>query len=556
MGENKRLVIEANPKYWRGTPRPVISPASLLVEPGQLMPTEPPLTHIDLSHSRWWLALTILLGQVTLAFSMFATVVALPKIMSAMSADVTSIHWVMTGFQIARTVPMPALGWLSSLVGNRTLYLAGLFTTVVSTICCGLAWNLESLIAFRVIQGIGAAPAQVTGMVILYEVFPLRQRGLVLGLLLLAGSMGPTIGPSLGGYLVQEYSWRAMFYLSLPTAVMSFILAPIILPKTARPPRPGFDPFGLLTMAIWIVALLLAITQGQRQGWDSAYIRGLFAIAGVFFVAFIILELTVTRPFLELGLYRNWRFVIASIAAFLYESAFNSANFLIALMLQQVFLFTPFHTGLILAPGAVMMGLAGVGAGRLADVIDPRGPILLGLLLQTMAMYSFGLTSLEVSTLWLTFLVILYRMSFGCVHTPLTSIVLNAVPKDRLSMGSGLDGIHRGFASAFGIALGSTVLEHRTLMHLTVLGQGHEASALSVQEATREVAPLLTEAGELGGAVTVKTLAVLREHLFQQAAMTAYQDTFLLLCVVTLLALLPAMLSRERRPVFTKQSNG
>jgi hypothetical protein len=173
-------------------------------------------------------------------------------------------------------------------------------------------------------------------------------------------------------------------------AVMSFIMAPIILPKTARRPRPGFDPFGLLTMAIWIVALLLAITQGQRQGWDSTYILSLFATAGVFFLAFITLQLTVKRPFLELGLYRNARFIIASLAAFLYESAFNSANFLIALMLQQVFLFTPFHAGLILAPGAVMMGLAGVGAGRLADVIEPRGPIFLGLLLRSIAMYPFG----------------------------------------------------------------------------------------------------------------------------------------------------------------------
>jgi DHA2 family multidrug resistance protein len=228
------------------------------------MQTEPPIARVEPSHSRWWLALTILLGQVTLAFSMFAVVVALPKIMSAMSADVTSIHWVMTGFQIARTVPMPALGWLGSLVGNRTLYLGGLVITVASTICCGLAWNLESLIFFRVIQGLGAAPAQVTGMVILYEVFPLRQRGLVLGLLLLAGSLGPTIGPTLGGYLVEEYSWRAMFYLSLPTAVFSLSLAPFMLPKTPKPPRPGLDAFGLMTMAIWIVALLLAITQGQK----------------------------------------------------------------------------------------------------------------------------------------------------------------------------------------------------------------------------------------------------------------------------------------------------
>jgi MFS transporter, DHA2 family, multidrug resistance protein len=123
------------------------------------MLTKSPALHAATPSSRWVLALTILLGQVTLAFSMFAVAVALPNIMSALSADVTTIHWVMTGFQIARTVPMPALGWLSSLVGPRNLYIGGLFLTVLSTMCCGLAWNLESLIFFRVLQGLGAAPA-------------------------------------------------------------------------------------------------------------------------------------------------------------------------------------------------------------------------------------------------------------------------------------------------------------------------------------------------------------------------------------------------------------
>jgi DHA2 family multidrug resistance protein len=506
-------------------------------------------------YSRWWLALTILLGQVTLAFSMFAVVVALPKIMSAMSADVTSIHWVMTGFQIARTVPMPALGWLSSLIGNRSLYLAGMIVTVASTICCGLAWNLESLIFFRVIQGIGAAPAQVTGMVILYEVFPLRQRGLVLGLLLLAGSLGPTIGPTLGGYLVQEYSWRAMFYLSLPTAVVSLTLAPIILPRTPRPAHPGLDAFGLLTMAIWIVALLLAITQGQRQGWDSTYIRGLFATAAVFFAAFLAIELKAERPFLDLGLYRNGRFVIASLAAFLFESAFNSANFLAALLLQQVFQYTPFHAGLILAPGAVAMGVVGLGAGRVADLLDPRLPIVLGLFLQAGAMYALGFTSALTTSAWLTLLVVVYRMSFGCVHTPLTSIVLNTLPAGRLSMGSGLDGIHRGFASAFGIAIGSTVLELRTLSHAIHLGERHESSAPGVREAADAVARLLAEAGELGGGAVGKVLAVIQGQLQQQAQLAAYQDTFSLLCGMTLLALLPALLAGESPAVLSKRPN-
>ncbi len=202
------------------------------------------------------------------------------------------------------------------------------------------------------------------------------------------------------------------------------------------------------------------------------------------------------------------------------------------------------------------MGLVGVGAGRLADLLDPRLPIVLGLLLQVAAMYYLGLTSILTTSASMTGLIIIYRMSFGCVYTPLTSVVLNTLPRGRLSMGSGLDGIHRGFGSAFGIAVGSTVLELRVLTHLINLREQHELSTLSVREASGELAQLLAQAGDLGGTAAAKALFILREHLLQQAETAAYQDTFLLLCAITLLALLPAMLSRGRREDFGKQSNG
>ena len=513
-------------------------------ESTRLAPAATVATPAPLSTSRWVLAATILIGQITLAFSMFAVAVALPNIMAAMSADVSTIHWVMTGFQIARTVPMPALGWFSSLVGYRTLYLSGLVTTVVATICCGLAWNLESLIFFRVLQGLGAAPAQVTGMVILYEAFPSNQRGLVLGLMLLAGSLGPTIGPSLGGYLVQEYSWRAMFFLSLPTAVLSLILSPMVLPKTGRPSRPAVDAFGLLSMAVWVVSLLLAVTQGQREGWDSSYIRCLFALAAVFFAIFVGLELTQRQPFVDLRLYRNLRFVTASIAALLFEAAFNSANFVVALMLQRAFHYTPYQAGLILAPGAVAMGLIGVAAGRLADSFDPRGPIVVGLLLHAAAMYYFGFTTPEVGAVWLTLLVVLYRMSFGWVHSPLTRTVLHTLPPERLSMGSGLDGIHRGLASAFGIALASTLLERRLAAHQIGLAEQHEATALTVQDATAALTDTLMASGTPTAEAQGQALTALWEHLDEQARTAAYQDTFFILCGMTLFALVPALLTR------------
>ncbi|HEY7494744.1 MAG TPA: MFS transporter, partial [Candidatus Tectomicrobia bacterium] len=213
---------------------------------------------------------------------------------------------------------------------------------------------------------------------------------------------------------------------------------------------------------------------------------------------------------------------------------------------QQVFHFTPYHAGLILAPGAIVMGVVGVGAGRLADITEPRWPICLGFVLQAVAMYYLGLTSLTTSTAWLTTLVIVYRMSFGCVHAPLTATVLKTLPPERLSMGSGLDGIHRGFASAFGIALGSTLLERRLTAHQIRLGEQHDTLTSSVWEATSTTTDILTQAGVEQAEAAGQALTILWEQLREQAHVAAYQDTFLMLCGITLLALVPAALARRR----------
>jgi DHA2 family multidrug resistance protein len=430
----------------------------------------------------------------------------------------------------------------------------------MATICCGLAWNLESLIFFRVVQGLSAAPAQVTGMVILYEAFPPGQRGLILGLYLLAGSLGPTIGPTLGGYLVQEYSWRAMFYLSLPTAVLSLILTPIVLPKIAKPPRPAIDAWGLVSMAIWVVALLLAVSQGQRHGWDATSIRSLFAIAGVFFVVFLLLELLQKHPFVDLRLYGSGRFIVASLASLLFDAVFNSANLLVAFMLQQAFLYTPLQAGLMMAPGAVVMGVLGVGAGRLADLMNPRGLIVFGFVLQALAMYYLAGTSLDTSMGWFTVCIMLYRLSLSFVQSPLTGIVLKSAPPERLSMGSGLDGIHRGFGSAFGTALGSMLLERRLMAPETALGEAHELLDSSVSEVTGAVTETLMQAGIGRSEARGQALAALGSYLRQTAQVAAYQDTFVVLCGITLLALVPALLARAPRESIAdpprEQSNG
>jgi MFS family permease len=154
----------------------------------------------------------------TIAFGMFGVVVALPNIITAFGTDVQTVQWVMTGYLIARVVPMPAMGWLTSQLGQRNVYVLGVLGTTVSTVFCGLSWSVESLIAFRILQGAVGAAVMSIGMVILYEAFPPEQRGLAMGLFIMVASLRPTLGQSVGGYLVQEFSWRAIFFWRSPAA--------------------------------------------------------------------------------------------------------------------------------------------------------------------------------------------------------------------------------------------------------------------------------------------------------------------------------------------------
>jgi len=168
------------------------------------------------TRDKWWVATAVLPGQLTVAFGMFGVVVALPNIITAFGTDVRTVQWVMTGYLAARVVPMPAMGWLVNQFGQRNVYVLGVLGTTVATVLCGLAWSMESLIAFRVVQGVLGASVMSLGMVLLYEAFPAEQRGLAMGLFIMVASLGPTLGQSVGGYLVQQLSWRAIFFWPSP----------------------------------------------------------------------------------------------------------------------------------------------------------------------------------------------------------------------------------------------------------------------------------------------------------------------------------------------------
>ncbi len=371
----------------------------------------------------------------------------------------------MTGYLVARVVPMPAMGWLVNQFGQRNVYVLGVLGTTVATVLCGLAWSMESLIAFRVVQGVLGASVMSIGMVLLYEAFPAEQRGLAMGLFIMVASLGPTLGQSVGGYLVQQLSWRAIFFLALPSGVLGTVLPLLGMPRDLPAAEKPIDVFGLCTMTIFLVALLLALSQGQQRGWASGYILGLLAISGVFLGLFLVMEWHVAHPVVHLRLYRNVPFVLASVVVLLYNAGFMGANFLVALIVQLVFDFTPMQAGIILAPGALVMGVIGLVAGRLSDRMAPHRLVCAGLALFAVDLYCFATLSQFVSIGTMTLLVMLQRGAFGMIFSASDTAIMRTLPVVDRSMGSGLHNMHRGIAMAFGVVLGSVLLDKRLAFH-------------------------------------------------------------------------------------------
>src|SRR5215510_3346008 len=258
-------------------------------------------TSLPLSVRERWLTTALLgLGLITFAIDASNTTLILPQIMTNLRVELYEIHWVLTAPGIARTVTIAATGWLSGLWGPRTLFLLSIGSMTIGSLGSMLAWDWPALVFFRILAGIGGGMIPQLSQAIFYQIFPPGQRGMALGFALMGWSVGPAFGPLMGGNLLESASWRAVYTMTLPLSAAGFILAWWWLPPLGRPPRRRLDWYGSLTMAVAVSTLILALTQGNREGWDSQYILTLFAIAGVAAVVFVVVELYHPEPLVEL----------------------------------------------------------------------------------------------------------------------------------------------------------------------------------------------------------------------------------------------------------------
>jgi DHA2 family multidrug resistance protein len=499
-------------------------------------------------HAKWGISLAVILGALTTSVMRGSLNVALPTMMTSLRAEVTQIQWVLTAFMITRTVMMPTLGWVGGMVGNRRLYLTCLTLYMGATMLCGLAWNIETMITFRIIQAMSAGYLFPLTLTILHETFPPNQRGLAMGMFMAGMSIGPAVGPWLGGYLIEHVSWRAIFYVHLPTGIIALALAAAILPAGEQQrQRSTVDLLGLITLASFVVSLLLAVSQARDYGWDSRYILTLLAIAGVGLLAFVTTELTCDTPLVDLRIYTNVQFALASMVTFFNSLTNFGMNFVMALFLQRALGFTPQQAGEIMLPAALGWGLTSLFSGRLADKVQGRWLILGGSLTLAVIFYLFTTINAWTGAWAIAMLLICRSLARGFIQSPILTVVMSTLPDDQVRMGAGLRGLLNSLGGTFGVALAGFWLQQRLAVQTRLLQENQHLSSFDSTHLIESVRQQLLQAGEVGLLLQVKINAVLNRWLAQEAATIAYHDVFVITATVVLLAALPILWLRSSR---------
>jgi EmrB/QacA subfamily drug resistance transporter len=496
----------------------------------------------------WLLAIPMILGLLTLGINVTSMNIALPRIMVSLGAELRQIQWVQTAFMITQAIMMPTVGWLGARFGNKNLYVASIVSFIVGSVLCGMAWDVHSLIFFRILQATGGGTLMPVTMTILYEHFPREKRGLAMGLFNFAYGLGPAIGPPLNGYLIQEMSWRAVFYLNIPVGLISLTTAALFLPKDREQRRKvPIDYHGFIAMALFLITLLTALAQGQHEGWDSTYIISLFTMASMFFLTFVLVELRAKTPLVELRTYNNFAFSMASIVALLSAVGFRGANFLVDVFLQTIMDFLPFQAGVLMVPGAIVLAITGLAAGRLSDNINPKILMVFGAVVSFVALYGFSFITVLTTGTFIVILLVGRMLGGACIMSPLAIVAFKSLPEERIRLASGLLTLNRSIGASLAIAIAVTLLENRREVYAMHFYHSMDRVSPGTQNFIFTVQQSLQNLGDAGNQVRAKSLLLLRSMVLEEAAARAYQDVFFLVGILFLIAIIPIMLCGKKR---------
>ena len=505
-------------------------------------PDAPPISPAQ----KWAITFTIMVVAFMQILDTSVTNVILPHLQGSLSAGLDEVSWVITSYLAANAVVIPATGWLAGLFGRKKFFLICTTLFVVSSFLSGAAPDLTTLIIARIFQGLGGGPIIPLSQAILWEIFPFHQRGLAMAVWGLGFILGPILGPTVGGYLADEWSWRWIFYINLPVGILGFLLGSAFLfdpPYLQRAAR--IDWWGLGLMVTGFGCLQLVLDRGEREDWfQSSAIVTMAAVAVCALVAFLIRELTADDPILDLTAFTDRNFATGVTMIAVVGFGMFSGMLLVAVFTQKLLGYDAWTSGLVLAPGG-LGNIFSLFASGMVTRVDQRLMLAFGCLLNAAALYMMTFLTLGMDYWTLALPRFIQGFAIGFIFVPLSTLTLATVQRDKLVNATAIYGMLRNVGGSVGIAVVTTLLAQRSQFHQSTLVSHITPWDPETRARLALWAGHFVARGSDAFTAEKQAVAMLYRETVTQAQLLAYADDFWLLAMM--FAVVPIFLPLMRR---------
>ena len=494
----------------------------------------------------WIIAMTVMLATFMEVLDTSVANVALPHIAGSLSSSVDEATWVLTSYLVSNAIVLPLSGWFSSLIGRKRFYMICVTLFTVSSMLCGIAPSLTMLIIFRILQGVGGGALQPISQAILVESFPSHKQGMAMAVYGMGVVVAPVIGPTLGGWITDNYSWRWIFLINIPIGALSLTLTSLLIfdpPYLVRRAWRGLkvDYMGLGLLSLGLASLEILLDDGQKNDWFSSnLIIGAALIAAFALIGVVIWELRQKDPVVDFRMLQNRNFMLSTATMFLLGFVLYGSTMLLPVFLQTLLGYTAMRSGLVLSPGGLVIAMSMPLVGFLLSKIEARWLVIFGLCVSSFGLFHMANFNLNVDYHTAMMARVIQSAGLGFLFVPINTMAFATVPRPKMGSATGLINLARNVGGSSGIAIVTTLLARRAQFHQVRLGEHLTAFDPSYNQALYGTAHMLTTRGLNDSQAMVQAQGMLYGMVQRQAMMQSFVDCFWVLGVI-FLAVIPLM---------------
>ena len=498
--------------------------------------------------NKWLIAFAVILPTLLEVIDTSVVNVSLGHIRGSLSAGLDESTWTITAYLVSNAIIIPLTGWLSRLFGRKRYLMASVALFTVSSFMCGSAKTLTALVVFRVIQGIGGGGLQPLSQSILLETFPKKEHGMAMAIFGVGIMFGPIVGPVLGGWITDNWSWNWIFYINIPIGVLSMIMVMLFIKDPdylLKKVKQKVDYWGLGLIVVGIGALQIVLDKGQREDWFSSdFIVRLSIIAIISLVAFVIVELNKKHPILDLREFKNVVFASATVIQCVVFFVLYASITVLPIFCQQLMGYNALLAGMVLAPGGIatllIMPITGI---LLTKKINPKSILFIGLVVTAYSMFTMMKFNLNIDYNSIAWSRIVMGIGMAMVFIPLQTMAFATIPKEEMGNATSIFSLLRNLAGSFGIAFMTTILAQRAQFHQFRLSERLQPFDPRYQMGIQKAMIILK--AKTGVASNFGANGLVYQQLMKEATLRSFNDAFYLSTVI-MICILPIVFLLKR----------